>query len=381
MKNKILFAIGDLRIGGVARVQSVIVNELSRRNHDIDLFSFRETESYYPLFKKVIFPEKSLNNWRFQKLLIQTGINKYILRRTVDMITRPNDKHFENLVKYVRENKYSTIVLVEQWIIYAEKLKQMFPEMKLIGWLHLDLNHYETYHLAKSKNQFLDGLRGCDRLIVLTQEEKNVLENRGFEKVQVLHNPLTLNDTNKVVDLNKKIISWVGRIDNLHKGLDYLIEIAKSLPDDWKIRVAGSGRDNKKFKKLIEKNRLTNKILWVGPKNGEELTNHYLNSSIFLMTSRFESFGLVLVEAMNYGLPIIAFSQTGSDEILKNEQYGLVAENGNIKEISDKLMQLISDKNQREFWSKKSKERSKDFSLEKIAIEWEHILGTESGNE
>ena len=44
-------------------------------------------------------------------------------------------------------------------------------------------------------------------------------------------------------------------------------------------------------------------------------------------------------------------------------------------------MQLISDKNQREFWSKKSKERSKDFSLEKIAIEWEHILGTESGNE
>jgi len=191
MKNKILFAIGDLRIGGVARVQSVIVNELSRRNHDIDLFSFRETESYYPLFKKVIFPEKSLNNWRFQKLLIQTGINKYILRRTVDMITRPNDKHFENLVKYVRENKYSTIVLVEQWIIYAEKLKQMFPEMKLIGWLHLDLNHYETYHLAKSKNQFLNGLRVCDRLIVLTQEEKNVLENRGFEKVQVLHNPLT----------------------------------------------------------------------------------------------------------------------------------------------------------------------------------------------
>jgi len=163
--------------------------------------------------------------------------------------------------------------------------------------------------------------------------------------------------------------------------LDYLIEIAKILPDDWEIRVAGSGRDNKRFKKLIEKNRLTNKILWVGPKNGEELTNHYLNSSIFLMTSRFESFGLVLVEAMNYGLPIIAFSQTGSDEILKNEQYGLVAENGNIKEISDKLMQLISDKNQREFWSKKSKERSKDFSLEKIAIEWEHILGTESGNE
>ena len=46
MKNKILFAIGDLRIGGVARVQSVIVIELSRRNHDIDLFSFRETESY-----------------------------------------------------------------------------------------------------------------------------------------------------------------------------------------------------------------------------------------------------------------------------------------------------------------------------------------------
>lgn len=59
MKNKILFAIGDLRIGGVARVQSVIVNELSRRNHDIDLFSL-EKQKVTILFLKKLFFLKSL---------------------------------------------------------------------------------------------------------------------------------------------------------------------------------------------------------------------------------------------------------------------------------------------------------------------------------
>lgn len=374
MSSKVLFAMGDLRIGGVARVQSVIVNELNRRGYAIDLFSFRETESYYPLFKEVTFARKSINKQRFRSLLVRTGVSKYILRKTVDMITRPNDSHFEDLVSYINKNGFNTVVLVEQWIIYAEQLKERFPKMKLIGWLHLDLEQYETYHLAKSREQFLNGLKFCDSLIALTQAEKLKLEECGLNNVQVIYNPITVEETERAADLNQKIISYVGRIDIYGKGLDYLLEVAKRLPDEWVINMAGSGRDDKKFKRLIIKEHLQDKILWEGPKREEELTSHYLNSSIFLMTSRFESFGLVLVEAMNYSLPVVAFSQTGSDEILQNEEYGLSAEMGDISELLEKLEKLTSSIEQRLFWSKKSKIRSRDFSLEKISREWDKIL-------
>lgn len=61
------------------------------------------------------------------------------------------------------------------------------------------------------------------------------------------------------------------------------------------------------------------------------------------MTSRWEGFGLVLVEAMDFGLPILAFSRTGSNEVIANGKHGVLVENGDVSELTNQLTMLIND--------------------------------------
>jgi Glycosyltransferase len=107
---------------------------------------------------------------------------------------------------------------------------------------------------------------------------------------------------------------------------------------------------------------------------GKALKKHYLKSSIYLMTSRYEGFGLVLLEAMNFGLPIIAFSQSGSKEILNNGKYGILVSNGDVEAMYEKLLDFINDVNLREEYQQKSIKRVKDFSLDAITKQWEKTI-------
>ena len=108
----------------------------------------------------------------------------------------------------------------------------------------------------------------------------------------------------------------------------------------------------KKFTQLVESQK-AECIYYEGVKKDEALSSHYINSSIYVMTSRWEGMPLVLAEAMNFGLPIIAIEQTGANEVLKNGEYGIVIEQGNIIEFNKQLNRLIEDKKLREYYQKK----------------------------
>src|SRR5699024_31896 len=101
------------------------------------------------------------------------------------------------------------------------------------------------------------------------------------------------------------------------KGLDYLIEIGKVLNENWEILVAGDGADKDTFNQMIKENYLEDKIILKGSLKSEELVDLYKSGSIFISTSRWEGFGLVITEAMSFGLPIVSFNNSGPREILK----------------------------------------------------------------
>jgi glycosyltransferase involved in cell wall biosynthesis len=172
------------------------------------------------------------------------------------------------------------------------------------------------------------------------------------------------------------VISFTGRIDINTKGLDYLIEIAKQLEDDWQIHVAGQGStlEELRFQGMIQKHHLQEKVIWKGARKDEELIRHYLNSSIFISMSRIEGFGLVLAEAMSFGLPVIAFENSGSREVTENGRFGILVEQGNVERFCEQLELLMSSKELREKYQKLSLERVKSFNLEKIIHQWEKII-------
>ncbi|BDH82886.1 glycosyltransferase [Lactococcus lactis] len=373
---KITFAVGDLQMGGSMRVQSVIANHLDKKNFDVSIFSMRKVKSYFPLNVKLTYAKHGITKLQFYFILIRTGILKYILKKPVDMTVIPTKKMVTDLIEYANNENVDTLILVEQWAVVAKELKKSLPNVKIISWLHLNTKIYESFLYGKSYSRLKDSYFYSDLIMVLTKEDQIHLKSLGLDSTMVMHNPLTIDNHNSKANLDSKNISFVGRIDFQHKGLDYLVEIAKNLQEGWKIYVAGKGmkHEEKKFQKAIIDNNLENKLLWTGSKNGKELKNHFENSSIFISTSRFEGFPLVFAEAMSFGLPIISMSNSGSEEVLDGGKYGVLTRQGDIADFLSNLEEMQNTKELREKYSYRSTQRLEDLKLEKIILKWEEIL-------
>jgi len=373
---KIVFAVGDLRMGGTQRVQSVIANELLLSGHDVKFFSLRKAKSYFKFFAEIVYPKHAVNFLKFIFILYSTGFKKIVLKKTVDMMVVPTQAIVDELIDYVKVNDIETVILVEQWLLVGDEVKASLPKVKIIGWIHLNAQIYESFLFKKSFNKLILGYQACDHLLALTYEDQEHIARYTKNNVRVMHNPLAIGKQNRKSNLNSKIISFVSRIDIHTKGLDYLIEVAKQLEEGWQIHIAGRGRklEELRFRRMIQKNHLHDKIVWKGPKEGEEIVQHYLKSAIFIALSRFEGLPLVLTEAMSFGLPILAFANSGSREVTENGRYGMLARQGDIKQFCEQLSSLINSKKKREKYQQLSLKRIEFFNLEDTICRWEEII-------
>ena len=121
--------------------------------------------------------------------------------------------------------------------------------------------------------------------------------------------------------------------------LDLLIEafslIASSIPD-WHIDIYGHGIDEELLKTMIHYIQLEGRIVLRGLT--DKIFDEYRRSQFFVLSSRYEGFGLVLVEAMTCGIPCVSFCcEYGPEEIINNEVDGLLVSDGNVKELADYL--------------------------------------------
>lgn len=275
------------------------------------------------------------------------------------------------IIAIINEKNPDTIIFNAENILCLPYVKKRFPNVNYISWLHNNANTYLNRVFKGIKEDFIEGLKHSNCVVSLTKEDNKVFQSFNKNTIAI-SNPLTI-DNHQISTLDLKIISWTGRLVHPMKGIDYLAEIASRLPEGWKISVAGTGNE-KVFDKFIKKYSADNKLIRQGALLGESLNVHYLNSSIYLMTSRWEGFPLVLAEAMSFGLPVIAFKQSGSTEVLEGGRDGILIENGDIEQIVNALLELIVNKEKRIEYQKKSLERVKDFNLNSIVAQWENII-------
>ncbi|GHC21605.1 glycosyltransferase [Leuconostoc lactis] len=359
----------DFGVGGLQRVTAKIGQNFSDEHH-VEFLSIFSKENFYLAEEPLIGISKQQYRFVrvFSKLFRITGLNSNLAFE--------NYIFYRKIKKYIIQKNIQTVILSGGWgILTGQYLRNDFPELKIIIWIHNDFDIYLNKYYQRQKKELVLSIKSADSVVVLTESGKQkVLELS--QNVERIYNPVTLDNTIGNSELNVKIISVVCRYAIEHKGIDNLILIAKTIPSDWKIAIAGTGspKDILEVENLIQKHGVQDKIILRGPLNGIELQNHYKNSSIYIMTSRWEGFPLVLAEAMNFGLPIISFENGGSNEVLENGKYGKLVEQGNVELFSEELNRMISDIQLRKEYAVKSLQRAKSLQLDSIIKQWEKIL-------
>lgn len=213
--------------------------------------------------------------------------------------------------------------------------------------------------------------------VVVTLTTGDAYEWRRAKRVEVIPNFTMMPQPSSLSPhpSDKKRVMAVGRLE-WQKGFDRLIDIwAMVAPrhPDWQLDIFGSGTMAATLQQLIAGRGLMHSAK-IHP-----FTNHiqeeYLKSSLFVLPSRFEGFGLVLLEAMQSGLPCVVFDcPYGPGDVVADGQSGFVVKDGDTSAFAARLEQLMSDDDLRQRFSERSVERAQDFAADAVMMQCQKLI-------
>lgn len=216
--------------------------------------------------------------------------------------------------------------------LHGKGIKQIAEKNKL---------SYFLYKLG-FKNSFL---------IVLSESQKKDIDFTYPKKIFVLNNGIPVINITDIKDRIDKTFTFLY-LSNLlkSKGILDLIEACKKLKDNnigFKLNIIGSEGDINKqeLQTIIDTNNLTNEIKYHGPKYNEDKNFFFLSCDIFVFPTKNEAFGIVLLEAMQFGLPIIASNEGAIPEIIDHGQSGFIFPKGDTNQLYNYMKYCIENKN------------------------------------
>lgn len=369
--------------GGVQRVTAVIAKELAK-DCDVTIVTFdnpkAEDTSLYDLNKANIhyrfFSYPETPKWKELFCKAYSGLFRKVLpqtRLTSDWYCHssfPSEKR-DALAKELKVGEYDVIIGVHAPLaVRLAACKSQLGNTKLIGWIH---NSYEALFGAGSlyigpelRKHYEYQLQKLDKTIVLCQNDAR----KYHFPVEVIYNPLTLEPGKPSQGDSKRFLA-VGRFSHRHKGFDLLIEafnIFSKNNKEWTLDIVGEGVEEPLYRKMIADYKLEG-LITLHPFTNN-IQEYYTKAQVYVLSSRWEGFGLVLVEAMAHGLPIVSSDLPTSKEIMGN--FGMFFTNGNVNELAEQLHKATEIE-----WNKKSEEAiqiAQRFNIQHIIEQWNKII-------
>jgi glycosyltransferase involved in cell wall biosynthesis len=343
-------------MGGVERVLIDKMNYLV--SHGFDVYMITSDQGQHPvpyqLDERVYLYDLQI---RFHSQYQYSGWHKIIEGRRLKKV------YYQRLKDKLLEIQPDVIVCTtSQDVCDLLSIKGSVP---LVVESHVNFNHPDSWRhqIHTLYNNYWIGK--ADAVVTLTQgDAKNwQLVSR---KVHVIPNIVHLNDTGQYSDCSKKRAIFVGRLVE-QKGLSDLIKVWRIINQrhtDWQLDVYGNG----------QMESISEIKLIVHPPT-KEIMKEYINSSILLMTSVFEPFGLVLPEAMSCGLPVVAFDcPYGPADIIKHECNGFLVPNKDINLYADYVCQLIESSGLRQTFGTAGVKAAQQYHANKIMSQWQSLF-------
>lgn len=213
-------------------------------------------------------------------------------------------------------------------------------------------------------------VRRFDKFVVLTHEDKGYWGN--LPNIEVIPNA-AMQVSESYSDVTNKRVIAVGRLD-YQKGFDRLIEAWEWIQGtgkltDWRLDIFGQGEWREMLQHMIDEKGLQDTARINPPTNA--IMNEYAQSSLLVMSSHYEGFGMVLVEAMSCGVPVVSFDcKCGPKDIIQHGINGLLVPEGDIKALANAMMEVMTDEAYRRMLSRNARKVVDTYSEEAVMARW-----------
>ncbi len=332
----------------------------------------RNKKPYYELHPSITLHQLDINYDDLYDMPLRTRIGGYLKRQ------RLFKKRLDACLNEIKPD--ITMSLLRRDINFINKMTD--------GSVKLGEIHFSRYNFRDFKNNRLPGfvqrmverywmnqlirnLRQLKKFVVLSHEDAETWTE--LNNVAVIHNPLSFFPEGQSDCTSKQVIA-VGRYQP-QKGFDLLIpawKIVNEQHPDWVLRIYGDGMREELQQQIDELGIGSTCILEHSVPN---IADKFIESSIFVLSSRYEGFGLVVTEAMACGVPPVSFAcHCGPRDIIREGEDGFLVERENIGQLAEKIIYLIEHEDERKEMGRKGRINVERFRMEVICKQWQELF-------
>lgn len=375
---KIIYAVECVNMtGGYDRIIIEKANYLAEHGHEVLIVvSYHgKIKPYYDISNKVKMIDLDINFFEQynHNLFVRAIIYMRLMHRYRRLLTDLLKKERANIVITTLGREIDFITEINDG---SSKVGESHIAKEYVRNLHLMEQRGLAYRIIARhwKRKLENKVRKLDSLVLLTQHDADSWAE--IAKTVVIPNSIPFYPRQASTCENKQVI-FVGRF-NEQKGLEYLIktwEGVKNKHQDWTLHMYGQGEQETLLRALIQKVGLNEYVKVHQPTR--RILEKYMQSSIFLLTSRFEGLPMVLIEAMACGLPIVSFNcPWGPADIIKSGEDGFLVRYLNTDEATERVCQLIEDQELRKAMGAKARINVRRYERDVVMKQWMDLFNS-----